>query len=246
MYLFPLNHEDEHMRYLLKFLSCWLLAYDSYSASNPYKNLVFTFSGGPGWSSPFQANIVSTNENPYHQVQFFYPNIQTMGIGEFFISSANPFYKNIYGQFGGAISGAGAASSDVNLDFYDEFSQYNYHLTQYRVAFRGKLFTKSFDYNPYVTSSVGAGFTSLKPENNLNYGYQISIIDDTAYSLNYTFGVGIQHTLNQRWSFSIGYEYYNWGKADTNLVPNVHKKTINIQLPTMNVLLLSLSYQTAD
>jgi hypothetical protein len=234
------------MRYLLTFFTSWIILYSAYATPLPYKNLVFTFSGGPGWASPFQANIISTLHNPYQQVQLTYPNIQTVGMGEIFVSSENPFYKNIYGQFGGAISGAGATTSTVHRDLYHIKSQYKYQLTQYRVAFRGKLFTKSLYFNPYITSSVGAGFTELNPEKNTNSFAQISSVENTAYSLNHTFGVGIEHIINPQWTFSMGYEYYSWGKADTNLLPTLFKKTYNIQLPNLNILLFSLSYRNAS
>ena len=232
------------MRFIIKFFIFSIVLCSAHAKSLPYKNLVFTFSGGPGWASPFQANINSTLDNPYQQVQLTYPNTQTMGMGEFFISSEHPFFKNIDGQFGGAISGAGAANTTVDRDFYNIKTQYKYQLVQYRVALRGKLLTKSFYFNPYITSSVGAGFTALNPENDPNQVAHVTSVENTAYSLNYTFGAGIQHTINQQWTFSMGYEYYNWGKADTNLVPSLYKKTYNVQLPSMNILLLSLSYRT--
>jgi hypothetical protein len=243
MYRFAFKNKKKLMRFILKFFICSFVLCSAFAQSLPYKNLIFSFSGGPGWASPFQADIISTLNNPYQQVQLSYPNIQTMGMGEFFISSEHPFYNNIFGQFGGVISGAGAANSSVNRDFYNIKTQYKYQLTQYRVAFRSKLFTKSFYFNPYVTSSVGAGFTSLYPENETNSLPKISSVENTAYSFNYTFGAGIQHAINQQWTFSMGYEYYNWGKADTNLLPTLYKKTYNIQLPKMNILLLSLSYR---
>lgn len=232
------------MRSILKFFICGIFLCRAFAQELPYKNLIFTFSGGPGWSSPFQANIVSNSDNPYQQVQLYYPNIQTMGMGEVFISSEYPFYNNIDGQFGGAISGAGAANSSVNQTLNSTNSLYKYQLIQYRVAFRGKLFTHSFYFNPYVTSSFGAGFTALSPDYDPNSSSKVKSIENTAYSFNYTFGAGLQHAINQKWSFSFGYEYYNWGKADTNLLPTSYPKTYNTQLPSMNILLLSLSYRT--
>lgn len=229
----------------MRFFTIYMLLISSaFATPLPYKKLVTTFSGGPGWAQPFQALVVSHATNPYAQVSLYHQNTQTLGFGELFISAQYPFYNEIQGQFGAAISGAGNATSNVIDQSTIHTTQNSYELVQYRIAFRGKWFAELKHITPYITASVGGGFTAMTPNNSLNINKNsIQVIDNNAYSIPYTFGIGFQHALNSHWTYGIGYEYYNWGNADVNLIPTAYHKTYNLNLLSMNSLIFSISYR---
>jgi hypothetical protein len=219
---------------------------------------VVTISGGPAWSQPGENQLYIPNVQPAsYDYSRYIPKkeTQTIGTGEIFFALQRNF-PALAARLGVAF--AGSTPVTLNGTFAVDgmpLTTYSYRVGHLRVAGKAVLIgCPNYWVNPYVSTSVGAGFNSSTGFSTGTPVY-ISIIgtptlvpfgfdSNTTTALSYTVGTGLNFKLNSNWEVGVGYEFASWGKSQLSRTPTVSDV---VHMPELNniythELQLSLSF----
>lgn len=182
---------------------------------------VATLSSGPAWSAPGKTQTIYLQpELP----ETFAANSMTevFGAGDVFLGLQHHLVHHLQAQFGVTVAGTTAIplKGDIWQGADPDFNNlsYDYKINHAHVAVKAKFLTDISSWiQPYVSGSLGVAF---------NHAYQYSSTpklfevlpeppfkQQTVTAFTYTLGVGLQRSLNDHWSISVGYEFADWGKT---------------------------------
>lgn len=142
--------------------------------------------------------------------------------GEIFLGIQKPLREKLDGQIGLAVATTGNASLSGNIwdDAQPQFNNYtyDYKVRHTHVAIKGKLLAdRGYVVTPWVSGSLGVGFNQAHDFRNTPTISEAVVMSNfasnTATTITYTLGAGVQRRLSQHWQAGIGYEFADWGKS---------------------------------
>ena len=169
------------------------------------------------------------------QTFFLAPNIiktydatktaQTLADAEVFLGFQKELSNTFFGQLGLAVAATSNAAPSGNIwdDADAAFNNYSYsyQIQHTHIAVKGKLLAdKGYWFMPWLSMSLGVGFNSAYDYLNTPLLAEAvsmpNFRSNTTTTFTYTFGAGIQQTLNPHWQVGIGYEFADWGQTQLN------------------------------
>lgn len=142
--------------------------------------------------------------------------------GELFVGKHRQMGSRLEVQYGLAAvvtssAGFSGAIWDDESETFDNYT-YQYHAQHAHLAVKVKCLANfGYDYRPYISGSVGAGF-------NRSYDYSSTSTlaeavpmpafrSDTQTAFTYNVGLGVAKTWKENFQFAVGYEFSDWGQG---------------------------------
>jgi opacity protein-like surface antigen len=206
------------------YLTLLLLTCSAYAGENatPNNARLLAVSGGPAW---YHAGKTQTL---YIQPDFpntYLPqkNTYVLADAELFAGFQRVLPRNTLGQLGVTVAATTSATEKGSVwEFSDPtFNNftYQYHVTHFHVAIKGKALSAQFSENnlPYISGSAGVGFNRAYDYNTTPQIFEAvsppNFQANTETTFTYTLGVGIQHVCSPHTQIGVGYEFSDWGKS---------------------------------
>lgn len=218
-------------------LTLLLLACFSYAKPppTPINDRLLAVSGGPAWYHAGKTQTLYIQPdfpNTYHPQK----NTYVLADAELFAGFQRRLLHNTLGQLGVTVATTTSATEKGNVwEFSDPtFNNftYQYHITHFHLAIKGKTLSTQFSQNnlPYLSGSAGVGFNRAYDYNTTPQIFEAisppNFQANTKTTFTYTLGVGIQHICSPHTQIGLGYEFADWGKS--SLLTAAEQRTRNV------------------
>ena len=188
-------------------------------------SVVFAISGGAAWPTGAKAQTLLLA--PEIEKTYTVESVESTAVdSEFFGGLQYAWSDRWQGQLGFSV--VTLSNIKIEGDIWDDADplfnnySYTYQVRHNHIALKGKLLG-DFDYRliPWISASLGIGWNFAHNFNNMPTIPEAvsspNFEDRTQTALSYTFGAGVQYTLNQNFQIGIGYEFVGWGKSRLGL-----------------------------
>lgn len=247
-------HFSKYLKFLIIITAC-VSAENLYAFNIDLTPTVFTFSGGPMWTSGGNTQTLDL-ANEITKTYIASHSQNAAANFEFFVGIQETLPKSLLGQLGLVL--AKATNPQLSGDIWDdadpEFNNYVYHynVNHFHLALQGKLLANCrWPVAPWISASAGLGFNRAQNFTNTPKIFEAlpnsNFSNSTTISFVYTIGVGIQYRMIQNWQIGVGYEFADWGRSQLGKAAG---QTTNNRLTRnhlyTNSLLINLTYDTED
>ena len=193
-------------------------------SKSPSVQYLVDLSLGPAWVSGIKENPQRFNQDTDYEMEYLYNKTSNSPLldAELFLGIQKAVSADIIGQLGLVTTATSIISLKGTIwEFSDPtFNNfaYKYKLSHTDVGIKGKLILKTNLFvNPYVSSNIGMNFNqtqglAVSPLTE-EETYNPPIENHRSSSFMYSFGIGVQKTINTNWQLAIGYQFKNLGQT---------------------------------
>lgn len=175
---------------------------------------------------------------------------------EILLGIQQPVSQNLQGQIG--LDFAVASSAKLSGNIWDDASPlfnnytYQYQLNHTQLGLKGRLTVdRGSSFMPWVSLMVGVAFNQASNFTNTPLIFEAlpssNFSQQTATSLTYGFGIGVQRALAKHWQAGVGYEWVDWGKSQLGGISgSATNQSISISHFYTNAVMFNITFLASE